>query len=172
MSTSNRNTNFIQQFTDFLTFLKNLWGALAGISVFFPLSNVLAKLIPLDYFPQGGLAYISPILITMLATVTALFIVLMTFAQSDRLHQRHGRQVLWGWAWQSFATASVALAIYLVIYFAVQSNFYFGVLGWSSGDGRRAIGDVVLSIAYCLFFAQMTRAFVVLGMLEYFRQSS
>ncbi len=39
---------FLEELRDFLAFLRSLWGLLAGISVLFPLSNVLFSVIPLE----------------------------------------------------------------------------------------------------------------------------
>ncbi|MDP2766416.1 MAG: hypothetical protein Q8O41_03045, partial [Candidatus Methanoperedens sp.] len=37
-----------------------------------------------------------------------------------------------------------------------------------SGDPRRLIGDVILLLSYSTFFTLMTRAFMLLGMIEYY----
>ena len=49
MSTLNKGAEFIKTLREFIAFLQSLWGILAGISVFFPLSNALTKTIPLGY---------------------------------------------------------------------------------------------------------------------------
>jgi ketopantoate reductase len=41
---------YLEELTEFLTFLQNLWGILAGLSVFFPLSNILLRVIPLGAY--------------------------------------------------------------------------------------------------------------------------
>ncbi len=68
----------------------------------------------------------------------------------------------------AFVLGLVALAAYLTLHAAIQDDFYFRVLGWYSDDLRRGFGDLVLLLAYSLFFALLTRAFMLLGLLEYF----
>jgi hypothetical protein len=55
-----------------------------------------------------------------------------------------------------------------MVYFSVANDFYYDVLKWESDDLRRALGDIILLIVYSVFFALMTQAFMLLGMLEYF----
>jgi|LGOV01.1.fsa_nt_gb hypothetical protein len=62
MGTLNKETEFIKTLREFIAFLQSLWGILAGISIFFPLSNDLIKLIPLRRLhddPAGALGYLS-----------------------------------------------------------------------------------------------------------------
>ena len=70
-------------------------------------------------------------------------------------------------AWISFGFGILALLLYLVINFGVYSAFYAPLDIWS-GDLRRLIGDFLLLIFYGIFFSLLTRAFVLLGMVEYF----
>jgi len=60
------------------------------------------------------------------------------------------------------------LSVYLIGHYAVVQNFYYGAFNWVTGDPRRVFGDLLMLIAYCVFFAFMTRACMVLGMLEYY----
>src|SRR5512135_3000164 len=97
MSPDAKPNAFISEFTDFVKFLQTLWGILAGISVLFPLSNVLLKLIPMANIyddPPGGLAYLSPALITTLSTIATLFVILVTFRQRDALHTHKQQNIL------------------------------------------------------------------------------
>ena len=59
------------------------------------------------------------------------------------------------------------LVIYLVVYYGIYTAYYdpYGVMG---DDPRHMIGDFLLLLSYGTFFAMMTRAFMLLGMLEYF----
>ena len=43
MTSSNQGTTVLKEFKDFTTFLQNLWGILAGVSVLFPLSNKIGR---------------------------------------------------------------------------------------------------------------------------------
>jgi hypothetical protein len=170
MSPDNARNAFINEFTDFVKFLQTLWGILAGISVLFPLSNVLVKVIPMSNIyddPPGGLAYLTPTLITTLSTIATLFIILITFRQRDDLRTRKQQATIQQQAWIAFGAGLLGLLLYLVVYFGIYSAFYdpFNIMG---GDPRRLIGDFLLLIFYGAFFAMLTRAFVLLGMLEYF----
>ncbi|HUH96082.1 MAG TPA: hypothetical protein VLZ89_01910 [Anaerolineales bacterium] len=170
MSTNDQGSAFLSEFKDFVKFLQSLWGILAGVSVFFPLSNILIKAVPLASLqddPPGALEFLSPALITALATVGTLFIVLQTFRQRAQLRTRRLRNAIEHQTWTAFGIGIVSLLFYLAVYFGIYSVLYapFGI--WS-GDPRRLIGDFALLIFYGIFFSQITRAFVLLGMVEYF----
>ncbi len=158
------------EFSQFLAFLRNLWSALAGVSILFPLSNVFAQLIPVAQWSEGGFVRLAPPLVTAVATVASLFVLLWTYGHRDRLAQRGARWRARRHAGAAFGLGLVALGAYLALQFAVKEDFYFRVLGWHSDDLRRLLGDLVLLLAYSLFFALLTRAFVLLGMIEYFGQ--
>jgi hypothetical protein len=173
MSPDDAHNAFISEFTDFVKFLQTLWGILAGISVFFPLSNVLFKIIPMSNIyddPPGGLSYLGPTLITTLSTIATLFVILVTFRQRDNLRTRKQQNTIQHQAWIAFGTGFIGLLLYLIVYFGIYTAFYdpFNIMG---GDPRRLIGDFLLLIFYGVFFAMITRAFVLLGMLEYFSKA-
>ncbi len=170
MNADKAQNSFLGEFTDFVKFLQTLWGILAGISVLFPLSNVLVKLIPMNDIygdPPGGLSYLTPALITTLSTIATLFVILVTFRQRDDLHTRKQQNTIQRQAWTAFGTGLLGLLLYLVVYFSIYPAFY-APLGINGGDPRRLIGDFLLLLFYGAFFAMLTRAFVLLGMLEYF----
>jgi hypothetical protein len=165
-----KDVKFLKEFEAFVTFLRNLWGTLAGISILFPLSNVFIQIIPLDKFDNGGpLVWFSPRLFTTLATLVSLFIILWEFGQRNRFQSSKARHSIQKQAWGSFATGLFAILLYLASYYFLAINA-FDVLGWESADSRRLIGEIPLLILYSVFFAFVTRAFVLLGMLEFFRQ--
>lgn len=170
MSTPTQGNAFLGEFKDFVKFLQSLWGVLAGISVFFPLSNVLLKVIPLGYMqddPPGALEFLSPSLITTLATIVTLFVILQTFRQRNYLRTRKQKDAIQRQAWIAFGVGILGLLFYLVVYFGIYTIFY-APLGIWSGDPRRIIGDFLLLLSYGVFFSQLTRAFVLLGMEAYF----
>jgi hypothetical protein len=170
MSNPKEEVSFIEEFKQFLQFLQNLWSVLAGISVLFPLSNALAKIIPLSPWPEGGLVYFSPELVSIISSLACLFIILYTFGHRHQIGRR--LRPIQKKAGLSFLVGVIALIIYLIVYLAVANDFWFNVLGVESGDFRRVSGDIVLLIVYSLFFVLMTRAFMLLGMLEYFGRES
>lgn len=172
MSTSNKGTAFLKEFRDFIAFLQSLWGILAGISVLFPLSNALIKVIPLGYIlddPAGALEYLSPELITSVTTLIALFTIFWTFGQRHKLKARREKRLIQRRAWLSFAVGLLALILYFMVYFGIYALYYEPLEIWS-GDPRRLLGDVLLLFSYSAFFALITRAFMLLGMIEFFGQ--
>jgi len=174
MSNSNKETAFLKEFKNFVVFLQSLWGILAGMSVFFPLSNALTKVIPLRYIhddPAGALEYLSPELITTITTVITLFVVLRTFGRRQRFKVKKERRLIQRQAWLSFALGLLALGLYCVVYFGIYELYYMPGEIWS-GDPRRLLGDILLLLSYSAFFALITRAFMLLGMIEFFGQES
>jgi hypothetical protein len=109
----------------FHNLLNNLWGMLASISVFFPLSNIFAKLIPIDAWDQGGgLVAISPQVFTAIASLGAVFVVFFRFGLREKLNTKEGRQSMWNLTPPSFFGGLIALVIYLVLYSSIQNNLY------------------------------------------------
>lgn len=166
MNNPKKKGSFLKELKDFLQFLQSLWTILAGASVLFPLSNALAEIIPLARWPEGALAYFSPQLLSIVSSLACLFLLLWMFGHRYQLEKK--RIKTQKKAGLSFAVGSIALIIYLTVYFAIANDFYYDVLKWESGDLRRVLGDIVLLIAYSAFFVLMTQAFMLLGLLEYF----
>jgi len=95
-----QGSHFLKEFKDFTTFLRNLWGILAGISVFFPLSNIFMQIIPLGTFDDGGvLVWFSARLFTTFATVVSLFFILWTFGQRHYFVSARKRATIQKQAW-------------------------------------------------------------------------
>ena len=160
--------NYIEELKAFLLFLKELWGLLAGISVFFPLSNILLRTIPLGaYGDDGVFDQLPPSLLTTLATVVTLFVVLSTFANRRRFQDPKKRQSTLRAAWLSFGIGIVSLLTYLVIHQAYR-EYAWEPWGWGSGDPRKLFAEIPLLITYVMFFSLLTRAFTLLGMIEFF----
>jgi len=168
MSRSKRGTEFIQEFNEFVTFLKNLWSILAGLSVLFPLSNALVKVIPLKAIDQdGAFAKLSPSLITALATLTTLFLILWTFSRRSEFMGELRRRPIQRRAAFSFGLGLLTLIIYVAVYF-VKLQYAYVNWGWESEDPRHLIVEIPLGVAYVASFALVTRAFLLLGMIEFF----
>ncbi|MBI5954879.1 MAG: hypothetical protein HY865_24735 [Chloroflexi bacterium] len=103
---------YSKEFGDFIKFLQSLWGILAEISVFFPLSNVLLKAIPLGYAVDDSLdalEYLSPALVTTLVTVPTIFIILQTFRQDYDLRTSKQKIAMPRLAWISFGLGAPSL---------------------------------------------------------------
>lgn len=166
MNRPKEEPHFLKEFKQFLQFLQNLWSILAGISVLFPLSNALIKIIPLSRWPEGGLVYFSPELVSTLSSLACLFIILYIFGRRHQIGKQ--RRTIQKKAGLSFLAGVIALIIYLTVYIAVENDIWFTFFGVGSGDLVRIFGDIVLLSAYSMFFVLITLAFMLLGMLEYF----
>lgn len=169
MSPSNKRTTFLEEFKNFIAFLQNLWGLLAGISVVFPLSNVFIKIFPLKaYGEEGGVfEHLSPSLITAVTTLITLFVILGLFSNRDTFKEKQKRQGIQRQAWISFVIGILAIVIYLVIH-TMYLQYAWEPWGWGSGDPRKLFAEIPLLVAYSAFFALITRAFMLLGMIEFF----
>jgi hypothetical protein len=170
MNTSQNSKNFIQEFREFAKFLQSLWGILASLSVLFPLSNVFAKVIPLGVFDQdGGFVFFPLSLVTAMATLASFFIILSTFGQRHALKSHEQQSFFKRQASISFALGVFALIIYVGGHFVVLRGLVYGYYERTATYFfEQLIGDVILLVTYCGFFALMTRAFELLAMLEYF----
>ena len=158
-----KGEGFLEEFKMFLVFLKNLWGLLAGISVFFPLSNVLVSVIPLqDISHDGALARLSPAFVTSISTLATLFVILWTFSSRNELKKIKRKAIV------SFLAGTVFLLSYMILYEFKLSAF--SLWGWESEDPRHLLAEIPLLIYYAGFFSLMSRAFMLLGLLEYYRQ--
>lgn len=164
-----RGTAFLEELRAFVAFLGSLWGLLAGISVFFPMSNVLVKVIPLGEYGEDGGVYdhFRPPLVTAVATVVTLFLILSTFVRRDAFKAPESAGRIERQAWLSFGGGVAALVAYLVIHTA-YAQYAWSAWGWSSGDPRKLFAEVPLLAAYCAWFALITRAFLLLAMREFF----
>jgi hypothetical protein len=168
MSSPQSEQGYIEELRAFLVFLESLWGLLAGISVFFPLSNILLNAIPLRAYSNDGVFdQLPPSLITTLATVVTLFVVLVTFAGRRRFQDPTKRRTVLRDAWLSFGIGTLSLLTYLAIH-AVYREYAWEPWGWGSGDPRKLFAEIPLLITYGIFFSLLTRAFMLLGMIEFF----
>ncbi len=157
----------ITEFKEFISFLQTLWGILAGVSVLFPLSNALMKIIPLGESPEEGvLKYFSPEQVTVVTMLICLFVMFHIFSkrrlmkaewEKDQERQLQQKSV------NSFFLGILALLVYFSI---IHLNFY-GLFGWESDDPIFVFVDIFFLIFYSAFFGLVTRAFVLLGMIEF-----
>lgn len=168
MESPQRGAGFLSEFREFITFLSTMWGLLAGISVFFPLSSVLLKAIPLEAYEADGVYNIlSPPLITAVAMVVTLFVILSTFGRRDELKGK-GRRYARRQAWVSMGASMAVLITYMMIH-QTYGEYAFSVFGLGSGDPRKLFFEIPLLVAYTAFFSLLTRAFMLLGMAEFYR---
>jgi len=157
-----KGEGFLEEFKAFLSFLKNVWGLLAGISVFFPLSNVFTSVIPLQsIFDDGAFVRLTPAFVTGVSTLVTLFIVLWTFSSRSEIKRIKHRAIV------SFLVGIASLILYMIIYELKLSAYE--LWGWESEDSYHFLAEIPLLLSYAVFFALMTRAFMLLGLLEYYR---
>jgi hypothetical protein len=176
MSTSDKGTAFLEELKAFLAFLRSLWGVLTGITAVFPLANAFTNVLPLstDFHPQ---------LVTAITTLVTLFVILQTFSQrlefevpkgvrSER-RRRIQRQVGY-----FFAIGVLALGVYLVaplVYFRLPFSVWEALVEDPAmlenvRDLSKLLLDVVGLVCYVIFFALTTKAFMVLGMIEFYQK--
>jgi hypothetical protein len=162
----------LQELKDFLAFLTNLWGILAGVSVFFPLSNVLVEVVPCCAYGTDECVFdlVPPILITTVATIVTLFVVQVTFAGRDQF-RRSNRRAMLRKAWLSLSAGVLSLLAYVATYRA-YGEYAYGYFGLGSGVPRKMLFEIPLLVAYVVFFSLLTRAFMILGMIEFFGNRS
>ena len=169
MGGDERGGEVVGELRAFLAFLKNLWGLLAGISIFFPFSSVLLRVIPLTaYGEEGGVFdHLAPALITTVATVVTIFVLLVSFTGRHGFRDPDARRRAVRTAGISFGSGIVSLIVYLVLH-QVYREYAWDRWGWGSGDPRKLLAEVPLMLTYVGFFTLVTRGFVLLGMLEFF----
>ncbi len=156
----------LQDSQKFLAFLKNLWGALAALSVLFPLVNQFVAVIPISNPDYTPLEYIPMFLVTLITTIATLFIVLWTFNQRHIFAAQNTPQRLQSRAWAALGLGLLSLTLYLSAHFGINMLVYEPLGIWGA-DPRRLPGDMFLSATYCGFFGLTTRAFMLLGMAEF-----
>lgn len=168
MESPQRGVGFLKEFREFIKFLSTLWGLLAGISVFFPLSSVFFKVIPLGAYGDNGVFnHLSPPLITAVATVVTLFVVLSTFGRRDEFGGS-GRRSARRQAWISMGVGMAALITYMTIH-QIYAEYGYSGFGLGSDDPLKLFFEIPLLVAYTAFFSLFTRAFMLLGMAEFYR---
>ncbi|GAB3842006.1 hypothetical protein GCM10029963_14280 [Micromonospora andamanensis] len=159
---------FLKDLRDFLQFLRSLWGVLAGISVLFPLSNAFVAVIPVD---DGGRPFqdLPPAVVSAATMLTCIFLTFATFGRRDRFTDPRSRGRYARSARICFAGALAALAAYVL----APSGLY-RVLITDNPDSAigLALYDGLFAALYVLTFALLTRAFLLLAMLEYFAEAS
>ncbi|MGH3506924.1 MAG: hypothetical protein ACRDO2_06940, partial [Nocardioidaceae bacterium] len=135
---------------------------------FFPLSNLLIKVIPLGDLDKP-FHDLSPALVAVLTTLTCIFLTFATFGRRVQFADGPRRTQYARSARLSFPVALILLAFYVLL----PHSLYEALV---SGQGSTAEGvalyDGLLAALYILSFALITRAFLLLAMLEYFPEQS
>lgn len=155
---------FLGELREFLQFLSSLWGILASISLLFPLSNLLAQVVPVS---DGGrpLQNLPPDTVTSVTTVTCLFITFAAFVRRDQFGDPERRPRVGRSARISFGFGVAALAVYVLTHNALYRALITDNPNTELGI---ALYDGFFGVLYAAFFALLTRSFLSLAMLEYF----
>ena len=141
---------------------------------FWPPFGVFPTLEPVDEGgPIGGSGQALPQRLSgpgrAATTLSCIFLMFATFGRrfelaDDVRRGRYAKTARW-----SFVSALVLLALYVL----APHSLYEGLISGSSGsEGGVALYDGLLAALYIASFALITRAFLLLAMLEYFPQSS
>jgi hypothetical protein len=145
----------------FLKYIGSLWGALGGLTVLFPLADVLFKVIPLpvDAYEKST----APVAIP-LTSLVALFTLLYTFVQRHQSRSVTARR----------SGLFFLLGIVSLIAFFLLEHFEYAMRvtlfpSLDSGDDYLVFLVCVVPF-YVAFFACMTRAFAILALMEFKRE--
>ena len=135
---------------------------LSAISLLFPLSNLFLDLLTVSKY---GLPFarLSGQAIAALATLACIFVVFATFGRRDDFHIPENRRRFKRGARVAFVVAITSCVVYLLGY----QLAYNGKVHLSNEVAVLA-HDAVFAVLYISFFTLMTRAFLLLAMLEYF----
>ncbi|THV24257.1 hypothetical protein [Glycomyces paridis] len=164
---------YLAELREFLGFLRSLWGLLAGVSVLFPLSNLLAEVVPID---QDGRPFtqLDPATLTAITMVTCIFITFATFHRRDEFTDDTVRRAQARKSRIAFTVALAAGAAYLFCRTFAYDNIIeldttpdYADFMWKS-----AIYEGVFAVLYVAFFALLTWAFLLLALLEYQRDEA
>ena len=155
---------FLKELREFLRFLRSLWSILASISVLFPLSNVVVRVIPIG---DGGNPFqnLSPNVVTAITMVICIFLIFATFSRRSEFTQRRRRTRYAMFARVSFLVALGTLAAYLL---APHGLYRTLITDNPDSEVGIALYDGLFATLYIATFALLSRAFLVLAMLEYF----
>ncbi len=165
---------FLQELQDLFDFLHSLWGILAGITLFFPLSAAFLSLIPVEYRWQTddymrGFGYFKPTMVISVTTILIIFTMFWLVSHRQRFRPRQ-RKVMQQRALRCFAIGILSLVVYLAAYEMVahittaQEIF--------RGNPALIPYDLPLLVFYAGFFVSLTAAFMILGMVEYYGEKA
>jgi hypothetical protein len=142
----------------FITYITGIWGLLAGITALFPLADVLLNVIPLPVDPYEKST--APIAIPI-TTMVSVFILFYSFVQRDKINVIMTKRAM------LFFTLGL---ISLIVFFLLK-QFQYDLRTWlfpkldSTADYTLMLVGIVPF--YVAFFSFITRAFVILAIIEF-----
>jgi len=171
---TNVEMTFLEELQDLFAFLRSLWGILAGVTLFFPLSTALFQLVPVEYRWDTdnwmrGFSFFRPQLVILITTLTLIFVMFWLVSHRAQFKSRRQRAIQRR-AFRAFTLGIVSLLVYLTAYEAVSD--LTKSLEIYRGNPAIIPGDLILLISYAGFFVSLTVAFMLLGMIEYYEQKA
>ncbi|MUG93597.1 hypothetical protein F7734_14655 [Scytonema sp. UIC 10036] len=170
MSPSSNESSKKKTSGSFWDFLKNEWGRLSKISVFFPGSGELIRLIlmrnprPVGVYERG----ITPAFVLTISTICTMFVIYYIYNQQDELINQSSKSIR-SRAECSFIQGFFCLIFYIAAYFGMYSLIY-EPLEINDGNYGRIIGDIFLLLLYTASFTLITRSFTLLAMSKFLKQ--
>ena len=145
----------------FIKYMASLWGVLGGVTVVFPLADVLLNVIPLPV--DGYHKSTAPIAIPITSLV-ALFTLFFTFVERDKAQFATARR----------SAVFFIFAMFFLLAFMLLEHFeeslrvrLFPTLDSTDDYVLLLVGVVPFYVA---FFACVTRAFAILALIEFKRK--
>jgi hypothetical protein len=165
---------FLEEVQDLFAFLHSLWGILAGVTLFFPLSAAFFKLIPVEYRWETsdymrGFGYFKPPLVIAMTTILIIFTMFWLVSHREQFRPRK-RRIMQQRALRYFAAGIFSLLLYLTAYEVVADITYVREI--YGGNPALVPYDLLLLAAYAGFFVSLTAAFMILGMIEYYGEKA
>jgi hypothetical protein len=172
--------SFLDELKAFLEFTATLWGVLAGITVFFPLSNDFFGVIPLEINDpsenkRGAFEHLTTQQVTVITTLSLIIVIYVVFGRRRQLTTKKAFQRIRRHAIISFLIAAVVFVCYMSLYLGIADFGLFYELERRYGnffdfysEELLLITDFILLILYASLFAFITRGFLLLAMADYF----
>jgi hypothetical protein len=165
---------FLEELRDLFDFLHSLWGILAGVTLFFPLSAAFFKLVPVEYRwltddYMRGFGYFKPSMVIAITTLSLIFTMFWLVSHREQFKPRK-RKVMQKRALRCFGVGIFSLILYLTAYEVVADLTYVREI--YGGNPALVPYDLLLLAAYAGFFVSVTAAFMILGMVEYYAEKA
>ena len=152
-----------------IAYLSSLWGLASGLSLLFPLSNLLLQAVPNDIFvevqPKTAL---TPALLTTLATILSLFSILLVISTRRDIADSRGFKEQLS-RMRVFAIAAFSAAVVVLLFYLAICNEYR--LHYERIPvPTRGHYELFSFFFYPLIFAGFTIAFTALGLREFLQE--
>ena len=163
MNSTSKRQSILNNIREFLAFLAGLWGSLSSLTLLFPMSNYLIKVIPADNqnFP----------VFTVTATISSVFVLLYTYVSRDIYLENYIlttelNKRLTFTALISFVVGIFSIPVYLVIYYS------FHPLLDDGNNFLKWMGLLSALAFYSMTFVFLTNSFTRLALSEYLKHTT